>query len=161
MQVDVLYEKNKVLQALRYHFITRPDIKTLAIVIVLFSLIAGVFLFFKKIQPQVFLLASVIWLAYFVIVFYILPLLIYNKGKSVFLSRYTAYFAQDYISIENERGRTEWEWNRFSNFFETDNFYHLYFNKRAFFLIPKDNIEIEQRKEITKLLMNNVRIGKY
>lgn len=161
MQVDVLYEKNKVLQALRYHFITRPDIKTLAIVIVLFSLIAGVFLFLKKIQPQIFLLASVIWLAYFVIVFYILPLLIYNKGKSVFLSRYTAYFAQDYLSIENEKGRTEWQWNRFSNFFETDNFYHLYFNKRAFFLIPKDNIEIEQRKQITRLLMNNIRIGKY
>ena len=161
MHVDIVYEKNKVLQALRYHFITRPDIKTLAIIIIMFSLVAGVFLFLRKIQPQIFLLASIIWLAYFIIVFYILPLLIYYKSKSVFKDRFTGYFTNSYLSIENERGRTEWQWDKFSNFFETDNFYHLYFNKRAFFLIPKKYIEPEKKKEITRLLVKNVRIGKY
>ncbi len=161
MQVAITYDKKKVIQALRYHFITRPDIRILAIVTVLFSLVAGIFLFMRKIQPQIFLLASIIWLAFFVAVFYILPVMIYNKSKPVFKDEFIAYFSPSYLSIENERGRTEWEWSRFSNFFETDNFYHLYFNKRAFFLIPKDDINIEQRREITKLLMNNIRIGKY
>ena len=161
MQIPIKYSKPKVIQALRYHFVTRPDIRILAIITVLFSLLSAIFLAMHKIKPQLFLLASLLWLGYFVVIFYIMPLMIYNKSKSVFKNEFLVYFSPNYLSIENEKGRTEWEWNRFSNFFESANFYHLYFNKRAFFLIPKENIEIEQRKEITKLLVKNIKVGKY
>lgn len=161
MQLSIQYDKKKVVQALRYHFISRPEIKVLAIITIIFSVLAGIFLFMRKIQPQVFLLASFIWLAFFVVVFYVLPFVIYKKSKHTFQDSFMANFTPQYLSIANERGRTEWEWSRFSNFFETPHFFHLYFNKRAFFLIPKDSADDEKVSEIRKLLSAHVRIGKY
>lgn len=161
MQILFNYDKKKVIQALRYHFISRPEIKIFAVITIVFSVLAGVFLFMKKIHPQIFLLASFIWMAFFIVVFYLLPLVIYKKSKHTFHDSFAAGFTPQYISIENARGRSEWEWNRFSNFFETPHFFHLYFNKRAFFLIPKDNMSSLQASEIRKLLTANVRIGKY
>ena len=47
------------------------------------------------------------------------------------------------IRLENDRGYTEWSWDKFSNYFESPNFIHLYFNSRSFFLVPKEAINEE------------------
>ncbi|MEI9957564.1 MAG: YcxB family protein [Ferruginibacter sp.] len=40
--------------------------------------------------------------------------------------------------IENERGGRSWAWNEFSTWIESPYFFHLYFNSRSFFIVPKD-----------------------
>lgn len=161
IQISFEYTRGKVMQALRYHFLSRPEIKVSAIIVVVFSLISGVFLFLKKIQPQVFLLFSIVWLAFFIMVFYLMPYLVYQQAKRVFSAKYHAYFAPQYFCIENEAGRNEWTWDRFSNYFESPNFIHLYFSKRSFFLIPKEQISQENLKNIRVLLSKNISIGKF
>ena len=39
------YEKRQVLQALRYHFITRPEIKILLIIVNVFTILSAVLLY--------------------------------------------------------------------------------------------------------------------
>jgi len=41
------------------------------------------------------------------------------------------------FSVGNERGSRSWPWNALSNFLETPHFFHLYFDNRSFFLVPK------------------------
>jgi len=39
---------------------------------------------------------------------------------------------------------------------ESPGFYHLYFNARAFFLIPKENLSTEQVAETSRLMRENI-----
>jgi hypothetical protein len=43
--------------------------------------------------------------------------------------------------IETEKGRKSWAWREFTNFIETPGFFHLYFDSRSFFLLPKDGFQ--------------------
>ena len=49
MSIEVSYQKAQVLEALRYHFIKQPEIKTLMIVVNVYAILTGVLLFLKKI----------------------------------------------------------------------------------------------------------------
>jgi len=40
--------------------------------------------------------------------------------------------------IETDKGKKSWAWREFTNFYETPGFFHLYFDSRSFFLMPKD-----------------------
>lgn len=160
MQIQLVYNKKKVLQALRYHFISRPEIKILSIFIILFSLLSGFFLFQQKIKPEIFLLSSLIWVTFFIIIFYLLPHTIYNKSKDIFTHNYTVHFLANGMRLSSTKGSTEWSWNRFSNFYETPHFFHLYFSKRSFFLIPKENMNEIEQYDIRILLSKHIRIGK-
>ena len=42
------------------------------------------------------------------------------------------------VVLQTDRGEQVWEWNDFSSFRETLFFFHLYFDSRSFFLVPKD-----------------------
>jgi len=52
MRFSFSYNKGKVLQALRYHFIAQFEIRILFIVIILFDIISAVFYFSGKIRPD-------------------------------------------------------------------------------------------------------------
>ncbi len=58
MTIQFGYEKKQVLQALRYHFLSKPEIKTLLVVINLFAITSAVLFALKKIQPLPFLIFS-------------------------------------------------------------------------------------------------------
>jgi hypothetical protein len=47
-------------------------------------------------------------------------------------------FNDNEVLLQTQRGSLAWAWNDFSSFLETPYFFHLYFNSRAFFLVPKD-----------------------
>ena len=49
------YDKKQVIQALRYHFLTRPEIKILLILVNVFAILSAVLFGFDKIQPLAFL----------------------------------------------------------------------------------------------------------
>ena len=61
MTVFFGYNKKQVIQALRYHFLNRPEIKILLIFVNVFAIASAVLLYFKIIQPLSFFFFSLLW----------------------------------------------------------------------------------------------------
>jgi len=131
------YEKKQVLQALRYHFITRPEIKILLILVNVFTIISAVLVYLHKIQPLSFLIFSILWFMLLISVWKILPSTIYKKSHT-FLDHFSMELEEKEVLLQTERGTQAWQWQDFSSFVESPYFFHLYFNSRSFFLVPKD-----------------------
>ncbi|RYG28041.1 MAG: YcxB family protein, partial [Chitinophagaceae bacterium] len=53
--------------------------------------------------------------------------------------KFIMHFEQRGVALETERGTQDWNWSKFSHFVETPYFFHLYFDSRSFFLVPKDS----------------------
>ncbi len=140
MQVHFSYKKPQVIQALRYHFISRKEIRILIIFINVFTILSAVLYFMKKIQPLPFMLGTTIWLAVLITFWYILPRSIYRKNFT-FQDSFTCELTDNHFSIQNSKGGRSWAWRQFSSWMETPNFFHLYFDSRSFFLVPKDAFE--------------------
>lgn len=157
MQHSFSYEKKKVIQALRYHFVQRTEIRMLIILVNVFAIISAVLFYTQKIRPEPFLLGSFIWLMLVATFWYFLPQSIY-KRSATFRDSFIIDFNEEGIRLENERGYTNWPWQTFTRFFESPHFFHLYFDARSFFLIPKDNMSEEFRHELRGML--NRRMGK-
>ena len=62
-------------------------------------------------------------------------------------------FNDNEVLLQTQRGSLTWAWNDFSSFLETPFFFHLYFNSRAFLLVPKDAFtDLESLQETRNLL---------
>jgi hypothetical protein len=151
MQVSFSYDKKKTLQALRYHFIARPEIKWMMIVVNVFAILAAGLFYSHKIRPEPFLLGTVVWLMMMVSVWYVLPYSIYNK-TSTFKESFTVYFSESDVKLSSNRGYVDWRWSTFVMFFESPHFFHLYFDAKSFFLVPKENMSDDFRHELRALL---------
>ncbi|RYF91652.1 MAG: YcxB family protein [Chitinophagaceae bacterium] len=150
------YDKPKVIQALRYHFISRREIKVLMIFVNVFAILSAALFFFKKISPLAFLISSALWFVLMVLFWFILPQVIYAKANT-FKDRFRAELSADEFAIENERGRKGWEWPSFSTWMESPHFFHLYFNSRSFFIVPKDAFEGEDVHEARRLITAKIK----
>lgn len=156
MTVSISYDKKQVVQALRYHFFTRPEIRILVILINVFTIAAAVLLYFKKIQPVSFLFFSTLWMALMLVIWRLLPNSVYKRSHT-FQDHFDISFGNDAIVLSNERGSQSWPWQRFSKFIETPYFFHLYFDSRSFFLVPKDSFNsITDQQEIRELLKRRI-----
>ena len=145
------YDKRKVIQALRYHFITRREIKILMILVNVFAILSAGLFFFKKISPFAFLISSVLWFTLMIIFWFLLPYMVYRKADT-FKDSFRAILSDDVFRIENERGGRSWSWSEFSTWIESPHFFHLYFNTRSFFIVPKDAFEGDDVHEARKIL---------
>lgn len=134
------YSKPKVIQALRYHFITRPEIRMMIILVNVFAVTTAVLFFFKKISPLAFLVGSVLWFVLMLAFWFILPYSIY-KRSATFKDHFAVALEDKHLFLENERGTKTWPWSAFSNVIESPHFFHLYFDSRSFFLLPKEAFE--------------------
>ncbi len=143
------YEKNKVIQALRYHFISRKEIKMMIIAVNVFAIISAGLFFLKMISPLAFLISSVLWFSLMISFWFLLPKMIYKKSKT-FQDRFRAILDTDTFAIENERGMKHWGWNEFSASMESPHFFHLYFDSRSFLIIPKDAFSANEVDEARK-----------
>lgn len=159
MQFSFSYNKKKVLQALRYHFIAQKEIRILFIVILLFDVVSAILYFTNKVRPEPFLMGAVIWFFFLISFWFLMPGTVYRKSVT-FREAFTIYFQPNYIALENSKGRVEWEWYRFTNYFESPNFFHLYFSTKSFFIVPKDNISKDDQVAIRSLLNNHVVVKK-
>ena len=144
------YHKPKVIQALRYHFISRKEIKVMMVLVNVFAILSAALFFFKKISPLAFLLSSMLWFVMMILFWIILPRIIYRRS-STFQDRFRAILGNESFSIENDRGHRSWKWEEFSNWMESPHFFHLYFNSRSFFLVPKDAFEGDNEHEARKI----------
>ncbi len=130
------YDKPKVIQALRYHFITRREIKIMIILVNVFAILSAGLFFFKKISPLAFLVSSILWFTLMIAFWFILPYSIYRKA-STFKDGFKVSLEDQHLFLENDRGSKSWPWPAFRSLIESPHFFHLYFDSRSFFLIPK------------------------
>jgi len=153
MTINFSYEKKQVLQALRYHFLSKREIRIMIIVVNLFALMSAVLFYFKKILPLAFLVGSLLWFVLMLCFWFVLPGLVYRKA-STFQDHFTMNFEEEKFTVGNERGSRSWSWTELSNFIETPNFFHLYFDNRSFFLVPKNSFassdEVYQMRHLLK-----------
>jgi len=156
MTVHFGYDKKQVVHALRYHFLTRPEIKILVIFVNVFAILSAVLAIFKVIQPLSFLVFSLLWLGLMLVVWKILPLSIYRRSQT-FKDRFSITISENQVELDNERGKQIWPWNRFSSVVESPYFFHLYFDSRSFFLLPKDSFrDIGEVQEARKVFRENI-----
>jgi hypothetical protein len=153
MTVNFSYDKKQVLQALRYHFLSKREIRIMIIVVNVFALMSVVLFYFKKILPPAFLAGSFLWFILMICFWFVLPGLVYRKAAT-FQDHFTMNFEEHQFTVGNERGSRSWAWKELSNFIETPNFFHLYFDNRSFFLVPKQAFassdEVHQMRGLLK-----------
>ena len=145
------YNKSKVIQALRYHFITRKEIRLMMILVNIFAITSAALFFFKKISPLAFLVGSLLWFTLMIAFWFILPYTIYKKATT-FKDHFTVSLEDNHLFLENERGSKSWPWTAFSRVIESPHFFHLYFNSRSFFLLPKEAFEDNTLQEARRML---------
>ena len=136
MTVEFSYDRSQVIQALRYHFITRREIRLLIILVNVFAIFSAVLFYFRKATPLAFLLSSLLWLVLMASFWFFLPYSVYRKERT-FRDHFRATLEDQHFFITNGVGGRSWAWREFSSYLETPNFFHLYFDSRSFFLLPK------------------------
>ncbi|MFP5040393.1 YcxB family protein [Parasediminibacterium sp. JCM 36343] len=151
IQFSFSYDKNKTIQALRYHFFSRKEIKVMIVVVNVFAIVAAVLFYSKMIRPEPFLLGSFIWVTLMLSIWYILPYSIYRKS-STFKEKFNITIGSIDVKIDNEQGRIAWPWAAFTKYFESPHFFHLYFDEKSFFLIPKDSMTEEMKHDFRGVL---------
>jgi YcxB-like protein len=156
MTIQFGYDKKQVLQALRYHFLSRPEIKILLILVNVFAITSAILFAFKKIQGLSFLIFSFLWFMLMLVIWRLLPAGIYKRAVT-FQDNFTMRFEEDGIELANENGSKVWPWTAFSSFIESPFFFHLYFDARSFFLVPKDAFtDINQLQAVRQLIKEKV-----
>lgn len=115
-----------------------------------FALVAAGLYAFKLISPLPFLMSSVLWISMMVAFWIWLPLLIYNKSKT-FKDAFVVMIEDNHFFIETEQGKKSWAWREFHAYFETPGFFHLYFDNKTFFLVPKDAFRTQEELDKARL----------
>ncbi|MDB5208863.1 MAG: YcxB family protein [Flavisolibacter sp.] len=156
MTVNFDYDKKQVVQALRYHFLSRKEIRLMIILVNVFALVSAVLFYLKKVLPFAFLVSSFLWFVLMITFWFILPGIVYRKAAT-FRDHFTMSFEDNGFSLGNERGSRSWEWKAVSNYLETPNFFHLYFTSTSFFLVPKIAFSDDERSEMRDLLREKVK----
>ena len=150
------YDKPKVIQALRYHFITRKEIKIMIILVNVFTVISMILFFMKMIEPLAFLVSSFLWFSVMLAFWFILPYSIY-RSASTFRDSFNVNLEESHLFLENQKGSKSWTWKQFTTYMESPHFFHLYLNNRAFFLIPKSAFTKDQLHDVREILKSKIR----
>ena len=159
MTIHFEYEKGQVIQALRYHFISRPEIRIMIILVNVFALGSLILYAMKKITPLAFLVGSLLWVILMISFWFVLPIMVYRRAET-FLHKFSMSFEQDGFSLKHERGSRSWQWDALSHFIESPNFFHLYFDSRSFFLVPKSGCkDTDEVFELRSIIKSHVKKG--
>ena len=157
MQIFFTYDKKQVIQALRYHFIGRYEVRILIVLVNVFAIFSAAMFYFHKVSPLAFLLSSILWMALMITFWFVLPGSVY-KRTTTFKDAFKMTITEQQVRIENDRGHTSWDWGKFSNYIETPYFIHLYFDSKSFFLIPKKAVEeTSNLSDLRKLLEEKIK----
>jgi hypothetical protein len=153
MTIHFSYEKKDVIQALRYHFLSRPEIRTMIIVVNVFALLSAVLFYMHKVLPTAFLLGSFLWFTLMLVFWIVMPLAVYRRNET-FQDHFTMEFGEGGFTLGNERGSRPFAWSKLTKFMETPSFFYLYFDARSFFLVPKsgfrDSDEVYDMRQLLK-----------
>ncbi|MCO5235936.1 MAG: YcxB family protein [Chitinophagaceae bacterium] len=159
MQVTVTYQKVQVLQALRYHFISKREIKFMIILVNVFTTLSAVLFYMKKVTPLAFFISFFLWVVLMLAFWRWLPASIY-KRSATFKETFLISLEENHFFIESSKGSKTWAWREFSDMIETPHFFHLYFNSRSFFLLPKDAFSDSDQVHEARMLLKEKIKGK-
>ncbi len=148
MTIHFGYDKKQVIQALRYHFISKPEIRIMLVVVNVFALVSLTLYFFEKINASAFLVGSGLWLVLMISFWFILPGMVYRRAET-FRHEFTMHFESDEFTLAHQRGSRTWPWKALKSFIESPHFFHLYFDSRSFILVPKSGCS--SRDEVFEL----------
>ena len=153
MTISFGYQKGQVIQALRYHFISRREILIMLILVNVFAMASVVLYLFNKITPMACMTGSLLWIILMVSFWFILPGMVYRRAIT-FKHHFSMDFQEDGFTLRHEKGSKSWPWTALKNFIESPHFFHLYFDNRSFLLVPKngcrDADEVYELRELLK-----------
>ena len=159
MEMDIFfqYEKSDVLQALRFHFMQRREIRIFRGILMALGLF-GLLVFSLHLIGSSLLLALLLMLALLAVVFwFVLPLAIYAKSKT-FQDTIRLALNSEGLLIRTQYSERHLSWMGILMVIETKDFILLYRDKKSFFLVParafKDS---KQRVEFSSLLQSHIR----
>lgn len=157
MTIHFGYDKPQVIQALRYHFISRPEIRIMLILVNVFALASLALYAFGKITAMAFLVGSLLWIVLMISFWFILPGLVYRKAIT-FKHNFSMSFEKEGFTLSHERGSKSWDWSALKTFIESPHFFHLYFDSRSFLLVPKNGCrDSDEVYELRHILKDNVK----
>ncbi|MGQ0738600.1 MAG: YcxB family protein [Bacteroidota bacterium] len=159
MTISFGYEKPKVLQAQRYHFISRPEIRIMLILVNVFAIASITLYAFKKVTPLAFLVGSFLWIVLMISFWFILPGMVYRRAAT-FKHEFSMDFEKTGFTLRHERGSKDWPWTALKHYVESPHFFHLYFDSRSFFLVPKSGCrDSDEVHELRMLIKSKVKKG--
>lgn len=150
------YNKPKVIQALRYHFISRKEIKLMIILVNAFAILSAGLYYYTIVSPAAFLLSSVLWFFMMILFWFLLPTMIYKRSPS-FKDRFRIIANDESLTLEHERASKQYLWTNFSGWMESPHFFHIYFHPTSFFLIPKDAFDKEGETELRRIFTSTMK----
>ncbi len=155
MELQFQYDKQEVIDALRLHFMNRPEMKLFKGAFVLMIVLAfigyGMGLVTLKMVIWIFLLSIVLILLFW----YILPYTVYRNAKTFREPTISLRWTKDGITIGTKGGESSLPWTRFNQILETKQFFYLYRTNKSFFLIPANAFpDREERVAFSELLQN-------
>lgn len=154
MSIKIEYHQSEVLQALRFHFIKQTEIKALMVVVNVYAIATAILLYYQKIRPELFLLGSLLWVLLMLSFWYGLPIYFYKK-TNLFKFDWTFSFNENGASLVATDASAEWKWKEVSHYFESPYFFHIYFGKKSFFLVPKSTVAVEDQLLLREYLPKN------
>lgn len=146
------------MNALRYHFSRRGEIKVFrnTLSILLLAALAG--FFFRVVTPNaligiIAMVALIVWAFW-----YVLPLSTYNKAAT-FKDEIRLKYSEEGLLISTRASdhQRQLSWNNFTQLVETRKFFFLYRDKKSFLLIPTSAFENEdERNTFSKLVKGKI-----
>jgi hypothetical protein len=147
------YDKRLVIQALRYHFISRPEIRIMLILVNVFALVSITLYAIGKITALAFFVGSFLWIVLMISFWFLLPGMVYRRAVT-FKHNFSMDFKDEGFTLGHEKGSRTWQWTALKNFIESPHFFHLYFDSRSFILVPKsgcrDGDEVFELRQMLK-----------
>ena len=159
MTIHFDYNKAQVIQALRYHFISRKEIRIMIILVNVFAILSFVLYLMKYILPLAFIVGALLWIVLMISFWFLMPSLVYKRAAT-FKEQFSMNFGDEGFTLAHERGSKSWQWSALSNYLETPNFFHLYFDTRSFFLVPKSGCKSsDEVHELRNIIKSHVKKG--
>ncbi|ATL46942.1 hypothetical protein COR50_06960 [Chitinophaga caeni] len=155
MVLEFSYNKQEVINALRYHFWQRGEIKVFrytGLILAVFSAV-GFILGFVNVQALTAVMAVVTLM--YACFFFLLPISTYNRA-STFKENIRLRWNEQGILINTFSGERLLPWKQFKQVVETRTFFYLYKDSKSFFLVPTNAFSSEAERQAFSLLLQQL-----
>ena len=139
LEFRVAYHKSEVLQALRYHFIRKSEVRVMIVLINVFALLSMGLFATGLASPLPFLTGTALWLFLMLAIWTGMPAAVYRRNRT-FRDSFIVRLEDSHLFLKREGGSRTWAWREFSHYYETPGFFHLCFGEQGFLLLPKASI---------------------
>lgn len=145
MQINFQYQKPAVINALRFHFLNRGEIRVFSYVLIILFVFAvgGYWIDIVSFQAVVAIVLMIVLLL--LVFWYLLPASIYRKAAT-FRESIRLQYNEEGMVIGTHVGERHINWTNFNNVVETQDFFYLYRDKKSFFLIPTNAFQDDADK---------------